>query len=363
MKLLIATPLYPPEPGGPATYVKILEDAFPEKGIEVVLAVFSRVRRYPKIVRHIAYFFMVLRSARGCDAVFALDPVSTGVPAALAARILRKPFYVKIVGDYAWEQGTQRFRVHDSLDAFVAHTNYPLFVQLLKRIQRRVALSAKKILVPSEYLKRIVAAWDVPASRIEVIPNAVAKLELGTIPDTLSHVPHPRIVSIGRLVPWKGMSGLIDAVEKVRETIPVSLIIVGSGPEYASLVRTAHRKLKDSCVFTGPLSHADTLAVLKDADVFALNTSYEGLSHLLLEALALGKPIVTTMVGGNPEVITHGENGMLVRFGECKELSETLRAVLLDAPLRERLSQAALERASAFSVEALVARTAAVFHA
>jgi glycosyltransferase involved in cell wall biosynthesis len=91
-----------------------------------------------------------------------------------------------------------------------------------------------------------------------------------------------------------------------------------------------------------------------------LNTSYEGLSHLLIEALSLGKPIVTTSVGGNTELITHGDNGMLVRANECKELAEALRAILKDEPLRERLSVSAKESAKRFSVEALADRTAAL---
>src|SRR3990167_7909869 len=105
MRIVIATPLYPPEIGGPATYAKLLFEGLPEKGIEVELVKFSDVRHLPKIIRHIAYFLRVLKAARNANVVLALDPVSVGLPAMKAAQKARKPFVVKIVGDYAWEQG------------------------------------------------------------------------------------------------------------------------------------------------------------------------------------------------------------------------------------------------------------------
>lgn len=359
MKLLVATPLYPPEPGGPATYAALLEAELPEQGIEVSLAKFGAVRGYPKAVRHVLYFCMLLGKARDADALLALDPVSTGLPAALAARVLRKPFFVKIVGDYAWEQGTQRYGVRVPLDEFAKTEFLPLRVRMLQNVERWVALRARKIIVPSSYLKGIVESWRIPTSRIEVIHNAVSIEAVGAVPPAVAALPRPLVVSAGRLVPWKGMKGLIDAIEKARETMAVSLAIVGSGPEAAPLSALAHKKLGDACVLTGALSHEDTLATMASADVFALNTSYEGLSHLLIEALALGKPVITTPVGGNPELITAGENGMLA--SDARSLVESLRAMLADAPLRARLSAAALESAKRFSTAVLAERTAALF--
>src|SRR3989344_2242944 len=104
MKVLIATGLYPPEIGGPATYSKCLEELLPAQGIKVAVLPFSRVRRWPKVVRHIAYFFLVLREGYRTDAVYAQDPVSVGLPAFFGAFLMRKPFFLKVVGDYAWEQ-------------------------------------------------------------------------------------------------------------------------------------------------------------------------------------------------------------------------------------------------------------------
>ena len=91
-KILIATGLYPPEVGGPATYSKLLFDTLPKHGFEVTVVSFGEVRRLPKGIRHVFYFFKIIKKGRYTDCIFAQDPVSVGLPAFLAARLLRKRF-------------------------------------------------------------------------------------------------------------------------------------------------------------------------------------------------------------------------------------------------------------------------------
>ena len=104
MKILITTGIYPPDIGGPATYSKILIDELPKHNINALVLGFGEVRRLPKIIRHFLYFLKILKKGWKADIIFAQDPVSVGLPAALAAKILGKKFVLKIVGDYAWEQ-------------------------------------------------------------------------------------------------------------------------------------------------------------------------------------------------------------------------------------------------------------------
>ena len=358
MKLVIATPLYPPEIGGPATYAKALEEGLPERGIEVELVKFSEVRHLPKLLRHLAYYRRVRRAARSADAVLALDPVSVGLPTCLAARRAHKPLIVKIVGDYAWEQGRQRFGITDDLDAFVLKKNVPVAVNVLRKVQVGVARRAKEVIVPSEYLKRIVTAWGLSEERITVIYNAVPLEAPGTVPESAMRLPRPLVVSVGRLVPWKRVGGVIDAVSALPQG---ALAVVGEGPERAALERRAQEKLPGRHAFLGAISHADTLAVIASADAFVLNSSYEGLSHVLIEALALGAPIVATDAGGNGEVITNDETGLLVPVAEQGALEEVLARLLNDTELRARLSARAKESAARFSHERMLELTATFF--
>lgn len=360
MKLVIATPLYPPEIGGPATYAKLLALGLPSKGIEVELVKFSEVRHLPKFIRNYVYYRRVFAAARDANAVLALDPVSVGLPALKAAQKAGKPFVVKIVGDYAWEQGQQRFGITQTLDEFVRTEEVSLPVRLFRRVQTYVAQSAAKVIVPSEYLKGIVGAWGIPNENIEVIYNAVPPEDIGTVPEAVAKLPRPLLATAGRLVPWKGVGGVIDGIASLREKkIKASLVVVGDGAEKVPLVARAEQKLQGEYVFTGMLSHADTLAVLRSADAFVLNSSYEGLSHLLIEAQALGVPTIATRVGGNPEVVTDEKDGLLVPAGDTPALAQMLARVLDDAALRVYLSSHARESAKRFSVEAMLSATAA----
>jgi len=352
MKLVIATPLYPPEIGGPATYAKLLEEGLPEKGIDVELVKFSAVRHLPKIIRHFVYFLRVRRALARADVALALDGVSVGLPTYIASWILRKPFVVKIVGDYAWEQGQQRFGITASLDEFVRLNDVPLAVRFLRTIQTGVAKRARLVIVPSEYLKGIVATWGLSVEKIQVIYNSVQKIkEAGSVHAAVSDLPSPLVVTGGRLVHWKNIDSVIDACARVPG---VSLAIVGDGPERARLSARADEKLKKNVTFTGVLAHKDILAVMRIADIFVLNSSYEGLSHMLIEAQALGVPTIATNIGGNPEVITDGEGGILIPEKDTQALERALSRMLGDSKLYASMSKSAYNSSKRFSQDAML---------
>src|SRR3989338_52679 len=362
MKLVIATPLYPPEIGGPATYVKELEEGLPLRNINVTIVKFSSVRWLPKFLRHFIYYFLVLWAALWADTIFALDPVSVGFPAMWAARTLnKKRFIVKIVGDYAWEQGVQRFGVTQNLDEFVRTEQPSFFVRKLREVQIQVANAADRVIVPSEYLKGIVMAWGIPEHKITVIYNAVSINEIGDIPESVKKLSRPLVVTVGRLVPWKHIDRIIDAVWAVRrENKHLSLTVVGDGPKRQKLEDHANHLLKGDLYFAGQLSHADTLATLQDADIFVLNSSYEGLSHVLIEAKKLGIPAIVTDAGGNAEVAIQG-GSILIRLEDEKTgLTSSLSFLASNAMERENLSRSAKQSTEHFDVGTMLSRTSDV---
>jgi len=359
-KILIATGIFPPDIGGPATYSKLLVDKLPAHGFEVVVVNFGEVRVLPKIIRHTAYFFKVLWRARGCDVVYAQDPVSVGLPAMLAAKILRKKFYLKVVGDYAWEQGVQRAGVTDDLDTFShEYAKYSLFVRLLKRIERRVALSTDLIITPSSYLKGIVGNWGVPREKITVIYNGFDAPVLTEDKTTLRKklgVDGYALLSIGRLVPWKGFAMLIESMPALAQKIPdIHLFIAGSGPDEAVLKKSvAELHLEDRVTFLGKLAQGKLFEYIKASDVFVLNTSYEGFSHQLLEVMALGTPVVTTPAGGNVEIIKDHENGLFAPQNDRAAFEKAIIELHTTAGLGDTLARAAQEKVKEFSDEKML---------
>ncbi len=108
MKVLIATPLSPPDPGGPSYYSASLYDAFQAMGEEVEMISFRDVRGLPPGIRHFVFFLMVFFKLRKMDALIMLDTVSVAIPAAIAGRILRKKMVVRVGGDFLWERYVER---------------------------------------------------------------------------------------------------------------------------------------------------------------------------------------------------------------------------------------------------------------
>lgn len=359
MRLVIAAPMYPPDIGGPATYAKLLNDNFPDYGVDVSVVNFRDVKHIPKVFRHIVYFLHVFNALRKSDVVLALDPVSVGLPACIAARLLRKPFIVKIVGDYAWEQGRQRFGIASKLDEFVKEKKVPLFVRFFRVIQTQVAVNARVVITPSVYLKDIVTLWGVSDKKIKVIFNSVHIENDGAIPSSVLNIQKPIIMTAGRLVDWKNIDGIIDAVSKIPNTV---LVIVGDGPKRVQLEKYAKDRLDTRVVFTGMISNKDVIAVMKCSGVFVLNSSYEGLSHVLIEAQMIGVPIIATNVGGNPEVITHGEDGLLVSDGDVESLTESISSVLYNNGLNVKLTENSQRSSVRFSLDILVNKTLEVLN-
>jgi glycosyltransferase involved in cell wall biosynthesis len=356
-RLVVATPLYPPDLGGPATYAHILAEHLPPKGVTVDVVHFGSVRHLPKLIRHVAYFFAVLSAARKADAVLALDPVSVGLPACIAARIRGKQFFVKVVGDYAWEQGRQRFGVKETLDTFITHRRVSLPVRFLRMVQTYVVRHAKRVLVPSFYLRRVVVAWGIPEKDIVVVYNAIEAKESGDCPSEMDQARRPLVLFVGRLVPWKHVDRIIEAVHSVTEQgIPATLLVVGSGPDERALQKQA-AKSKGAVLFLGSQSPEATQRILAEADMLVLNSSYEGLSHVLIEALALGKAIIATDAGGNSELITDGVNGIVIPVGDTGALASAIVRLSEDSELRTLLERGARSSCESFTVDAMVEGT------
>ena len=119
-------------------------------------------------------------------------------------------------------------------------------------------------------------------------------------------------------------------------------------------------RLKDKIFFTGRVSHLDVLGYFKGGDVFVLNTAYEGLSHVILESLAMGIPIVTTNIGGNPEVIREGVDGLLFPPNNGNELLGAIQKLIQDENLRNIFSISGAERLNIFSKEAMLNKLTSV---
>jgi glycosyltransferase involved in cell wall biosynthesis len=192
----------------------------------------------------------------------------------------------------------------------------------------------------------------VPASRIVVIPNGIEDAPVESPGGSREANPGLGVVSVGRLTPWKGFPGVLEAVAGLPG---VPLTIVGGGPGEAQLKAQSQRLgISGRVSFTGDVSQAEVRRHLRAARLLVLNSSYEGLPHVVLEAMQLGTPVVAAASGGSSELIRDGETGLLVAPGSVSELRAAIARVLEDGALHERLSRQGREEAARFGWERLI---------
>ena len=115
--------------------------------------------------------------------------------------------------------------------------------------------------------------------------------------------------------------------------------------------------LSDNIAFTGALPKEVLLRYIKASDVFVLNTGYEGFSHQLLEVMDVGIPLITTNMGGNPEIIKDGENGLLVGYNDEKGLEKSITKLLSDKKYANKLAEEAKKKVKEFSEERMIKET------
>lgn len=203
------------------------------------------------------------------------------------------------------------------------------------------------------------ALWDrYEVTRLGVDPSVFT-------PRPFREAPSPfEILCVGRLCPAKGQHILLKAVEKlVREGRDVRLRFVGDGPDRAGLeAAVAARDLGEAVALEGPVNPDRIRDFYAAADVFALASFAEGIPVVLMEAMAMEIPCVTTYVAGIPELIRDGEDGLLVYPSDVDGLSEALRRLMDDHELRRRLGPAGRRRVlDRYNLDTNTPRMAEVF--
>ncbi len=199
------------------------------------------------------------------------------------------------------------------------------------------------------------------ARRTMTIPNGVdfghlAKVARG---EKLAH----RVVTVARLSPEKGLPFLIEAIKIARHSVEdAELAIVGGGALEAELKAYVEKlSLQDVVRFQGAMPNAQAMAEVAKSAVFVLPSLGEGLGIVLLEAQALGVPVIGTDVGGIPDVIEHGKTGLLVPASDAKALSEAIVRILTEPGLGDRLAAGAQERLAKFDWDKIAERYAELY--
>jgi 2-deoxystreptamine N-acetyl-D-glucosaminyltransferase/2-deoxystreptamine glucosyltransferase len=278
------------------------------------------------------------------------EDLATLVLARLAARRHRCPLVVT---------------VHCS----VAHTlrGASLRARLLQvlggRIERAALRRADAVVVLTGRTAAALRDDGVPAERVSVIPSGFdPALFAGPRTDAFPGVPRPRIGYVGRLAPQKRVDVLVRAFGQLRGE--ASLVIVGDGPDGEEVRRLAAAgPAAARTTMRGFVDHTAVPDVLSSLDLLVLPSVYEEMGSVLVEAMAAGLPVVASDVGGIPEVVRPGENGVLVPPDDVASLVDALERLAGDPRERARLAACARALSEAYAWPALAARVAHVYAA
>jgi len=268
----------------------------------------------------------------------------------LTLSLKRLPYVFTLHGLAEKETWDQLCR-HRSLRNFVHYAYFRFLERLLLRI-------APRVIVDTAYVAQAVRR----KRGVHVVPQGIFADELSK-----ARSPGPRrdmIMSVGAFSPRKGHDRLLEAFKRVRARHSMTeLVIVGAiqDQEYFEKLtkRVADFEFSDAVSLHPDAAREKIVALLNQANLFALHSQEESQGIALCEALAAGLPIVATDVGGIPYVVTHGKDGILVSFGDTVAFSDALSALLTDESRRAEMSAEARRNCIRFDwnniVDAIVA--------
>ena len=346
MKVTLITGIYPPDIGGPATFVPQLAAELQARGHEVQ-SLSLRSPNQPKRqymewdeyfisrdvvvpVRFVKTVWKIIKVARSTDVIFA-----NGLhqEAATANFFIRKKMIAKIVGDPVWERWVNKTLRRKEIEVF---QNQDLgFGVKLQRIFLTWSLNQfHTVITPGKSLVSTIRNWKV-ITPISFIPNGTPKAN-----PTKSDSKQYDVILVNRLVRWKNVDLLISACAGTN----LKIAIVGEGPELDNLKSLAKQENVEAC-FLGGVDAETIDSLLRKSRIFALISSYEGMSFSLLRAMMFGMPIVVSNIPANEDVIENNINGIVVDIADISKIKNAIEKLLADPKFSLNLGLSARQKA------------------
>jgi len=294
----------------------------------------------------------------GVDVIHALSDYSTNTAlAAFVSKTLNVPFVYTIQG------------VSTRLGFRVVDTAMELYDWTIERL---IARTARKVILLSKRLMSRARKLDIEEINMEVIPSGIdsdvfnperpeVKKNAALLRDKLDIGDNIVVGYVGRLIPSKGLTYLLSAVKQIQFKHPnVVLLVVGDGPQRTELEVMA-KDAKIRAIFAG--WQAETPPFYALMDTFVLPSFFEGLPNVVLEAMAMRKPVVATNVGGNADLVVNGENGFLVPVRDDGQIAFALNKLIENTDMRRRMGQVNRQMVEKiFSWDAVVPRVEKLYH-
>ena len=320
MRVLVTVGIFPPDIGGPATFVpKIAKYFQDELNYEIEILTLSdnknsninddfsvkRIdRNLPIIYRWLKTIFTIYKLGKNKDLIFVNG---LGTEATIANIFLKKKIIRKIVGDPVWERAYSKAKISESFDEFQVK-NYGFSISLQKKVRSFSIKKSDIVVTPSKHLKNFILNLGFK-NKIEIINNGVFIPEENTNIFTNDQI---NITIVSRLVSHKNIKKIIRAISDLNDPL-IYLNIIGDGPELNQLQKISlESNNKDNIIFHGKLNRDDINHIFLKSDIYIQASNYEGLPHSLLEAMSYGIPVLCTPVGECKEILGNEDRGYIL---------------------------------------------------
>ena len=320
MRVLVTVGIFPPDIGGPATFVpKIAKYFQDELNYEIEILTLSdnknsninddfsvkRIdRNLPIIYRWLKTIFTIYKLGKNKDLIFVNG---LGTEATIANIFLKKKIIRKIVGDPVWERAYSKAKISESFDEFQVK-NYGFSISLQKKVRSFSIKKSDIVVTPSQHLKNFILNLGFK-NKIEIINNGVFIPEENTNIFTNDQI---NITIVSRLVSHKNIKKIIRAISDLNNPL-IYLNIIGDGPELNQLQKISlESNNKDNIIFHGKLNRDEINHIFLNSDIYIQASNYEGLPHSLLEAMSYGIPVLCTPVGECKEILGNEDRGYIL---------------------------------------------------
>ena len=320
MRVLVTVGIFPPDIGGPATFVpKIAKYFQDELNYEIEILTLSdnknsninddfsvkRIdRNLPIIYRWLKTIFTIYKLGKNKDLIFVNG---LGTETTIANIFLKKKIIRKIVGDPVWERAYSKAKISESFDEFQVK-NYGFSISLQKKVRSFSIKKSDIVVTPSQHLKNFILNLGFK-NKIEIINNGVFIPEENTNIFTNDQI---NITTVSRLVSHKNIKKIIRAISDLNDPL-IYLNIIGDGPELNQLQKISlESNNKDNIIFHGKLNRDDINHIFLKSDIYIQASNYEGLPHSLLEAMSYGIPVLCTPVGECKEILGNEDRGYIL---------------------------------------------------
>ena len=375
MKVCLISGVFPPRISGPSTQTYQLALLLSKHGVHVIVITFGDsnqcknvegvkvyyLKEFRNSKKYIRMAKKFLNAALQMIAIFKKEKPDvvhhqTGVDyfsilTAFLTGLFRIPCFIKYAGDLVWEKiCTQK----DLPDKYEDIFTYNYMARFLSLVERWIFKMFDFIWGISSFQKKsLMGIHRVLEEKIISIPNSIYFNELKSEENFPKHADTIEVLTACRFAKWKRVDNAIRAFSKIKNGNVRLRIVGGENPVIENeLKQLIHElQLEARVIMTGAVPPPEMGKYYQQADIFLLPTVHEPCSIALIEATAVGLPIVTTTVGGNPDIVIDGKTGFLVEPYDIEGMAEKLQILINNPALREKFSSVGIKAAEWFDLE------------